>query len=186
MAISRREKIIVAVTGVVLGAFALDRVILTPWLDRRADALARVDLAQQDLTRAQQTFQNDQRAQRNWRRMAGDTLRTDAPAAEAQVLNRVRDWAQDAGLSLTSLKPERNEREKGYHKVTIRATATGSMRGVSRFLFEVQNADVPLRVADMQLTSRKEGADDLTLNLGLSTIYLPPEEPRAAAGEATR
>jgi hypothetical protein len=181
---SKRERMIGLVAGGVLGLLALDQILLSPLLARLDAADLRVNEAQIGLADARKLFQGDLQGRRDWNTMAGESLKLDAPAAESQLLNAVRDWAQAAGLGLTSLKPERNEKEQGYQKLTIRATATGSMRQASRFLQSVQSADIPVRVSDIQIASRKEGTDDLTLNLGLSTIYLPPEPAQGAGGGA--
>ena len=37
-----------------------------------------------------------------------------------------------------------------------------------------------LRISDLQIVTRKEGTDDLTLQVGLATIYLPAESREAA------
>jgi hypothetical protein len=60
------------------------------------------------------------------------------------------------------------------------------MYAVSRFLWRVETAKVPIRVKEMQLGSRKEGADDLTLTLRLSTLYQAPQPilPTEAAAPA--
>jgi hypothetical protein len=40
-----------------------------------------------------------------------------------------------------------------------------------------------VRVTDMQLSSKKEGTDELAIQLGISTVYLAPEDktPKPAA-----
>jgi hypothetical protein len=101
-----------------------------------------------------------------------------ASQAESQVLNSVREWAQDARLSLSSVKPERTEKEKDYYKITFRATASGTMQQVTRFLYSVQTGSVPARITDVSITSRKEGTDDLTLTLGIATIHPVPESEK--------
>jgi Tfp pilus assembly protein PilO len=181
---SKRERMIGFLAAGVLGALALDQLLVTPLLARLDDANRRHDVAEQQLAQNQQWLDRDLNLRREWNRMAGESLKIDAPAAEGQLLNRVRDWAQDAGLSLTSLKPERPVREQGYQKLTIRATATGTMRQSSRFLLAIQNADIPVRVNDVQLTARREGTDDLALSVAVATIYLPPEAPGAAGSAA--
>lgn len=179
---SKRERMIALIAGGVLGVLALDQLLVSPLLARKADAEQRLENAIRDQARATQVFERDLVRRREWRDIAGQSLKVDAPAAESQVLNRVRDWAQEAGLSLTSLKPEPNAREQGYQKLTIRATATGTMRQTSRFLQSVQNADIPVRINELQLTARREGADDLNVSVAVATIYLPPEAPGPAGG----
>lgn len=172
---NKREKRIGIVAGIVLGALVLDSMLISPLLERRSDANTRIGNATLDLAKADQLFQNDARAQQVWKQMSGNSLQPDASTAESQVLNAARRWAQDAGLTLTSLKPERSEREQGFVKITVRATGTGTMRRMVQFLSAVQNADIPIRVSDMQIDSRNPNTDELTFQIGLATIYLPPE-----------
>jgi hypothetical protein len=179
---SKRERMVGLIAGGVLGVLALDQLLVSPLLARKADADQRLTAALDDQKRATQVFQRDLARRREWKEIAGESLKVDAPAAESQLLNRVRDWAQEAGLGLTSLKPERNDREQGYQKLTIRATGTGTMRQTSRFLQSVQNADIPIRVNELQLTARREGTDDLNVSIAVATIYLPPEAPGTAGG----
>ncbi len=184
MTLSTRERIIAVATVTVLALLALDRTILTPWLDRLDAAQGVLAQQQQQLQRAEQTFNNRTRAQRKWRSLTGETLQADASTAESQVLNHVRDWASAAGLSLTALKPERSEKDAAFVKIIIRATATGSMKQMARFLHSAQTTELPLRITDLQLSSRKEGTDDLALTVGLATIFQPRDAPKSA-GEVT-
>ena len=55
------------------------------------------------------------------------------------------------------------------------------MRAVARFLWEMESADLPLRIHDVQLGSRTEGRDDLSVQLHFSTLYAPPAEVEEGA-----
>ena len=46
---------------------------------------------------------------------------------------------------------------------------------------EMESADLPLRIHDVQLGSRTEGRDDLSLQLHFSTLYAPAPELAQAA-----
>ena len=48
------------------------------------------------------------------------------------------------------------------------------MDQVSRFLFAVDAARIPVRTADVQISTRKDGTDDLAVQITLATIYEPP------------
>ena len=178
--LSQREKIIGWVAGVAIGSLVLDTVLIQPLDDRLDAAGVRVAEATIAVSNAENVLQNDLRARRAWKEMGGDALLADASAAESQVSNHVHAWAQQSGLALTSLKPERNEQENEFRKITLRATAAGTMQQITAFLYAVQTADIPIRVSDIQIGARKEGTDDLSLQIGLATIYLPPPPEDAA------
>ena len=174
--INTREKRIALIVGLLLAALALDRAFVSPLLARYDTAQDRIELATQDLTRAAQLFENESRARRRASEMAGDTLMFDAPSAESQLLNSVRQWAQESGLELNSLKLDRAETAQGFGKLTARAAATGRTESLARFLHAVQASPIPVRISDINATSRREGTDDLNVQIGLSTIFLPPAE----------
>ena len=81
--------------------------------------------------------------------MSRGALRTDSSEAESVILNSVREWAQDAGLMLSSVKPERAEKEKQFMKITFRANATGNIAAISRFMWSLQTSKAPIRVTDL-------------------------------------
>ena len=59
----------------------------------------------------------------------------------------------------------------GYH-----CQATGTMRQLSRFFLGLETAPIPLRVNDVQITPQsKEGLDDVSVQMSISTICMPPE-----------
>lgn len=187
MKLNHREKIIAIVVGGVVALYVVDQLFLTPMLDRLSRANRTIEDGRLAVNDADALRNNSVRAQRNWTSIAGDTLKRDASTAEQQLLNRIQDWAQSSNLSLTSLKPERNEKEKDFDRVTIRTSGNGSMSQIGRFLYALNESKVPVRVSDLQITSRKDGADDLAVQLGISTIYLQPEPPKngqQAAGGA--
>ena len=180
MKLSGRERIIAIGAVGVIGALALDSVLITPLIDRMNTANAVVKSNEQALNDGKALIENQTAAARAWKRIAGESLKRDASAAEGQLLNKVRDYAQSSGLAVSSLKPERSEKENDFQRITVRASATGNMSQMSRFLYSLKNADIPLRVSDVQFAARKEGTDDLSLQIGVSTIYIPPPDPAVA------
>ena len=54
-------------------------------------------------------------------------------------------------LWLASIKPERTEKEKDFQKLIFRATGTGGMAQVGRFLHHIQAADMPIRANEIKV-----------------------------------
>ena len=173
---SKRERNIAIAALVVLGLLALDQVVLSPLFERTELAQARAAAAQQEVAAANQTLQRQLLERRRWKKVGGETLRPTAAAAEGQLVNRVPAWAAESGLSLTSIRPDRVDAAEGFGRISLRVTATGGLADVGRFLFAVENADVPVRVSDFALVTREEGEDDLSMQLTLATIYDLPRE----------
>jgi len=184
--LSKRERYVVWATLAAAGIFALDRLVYTPLMAQWADIEGRTTTAQLELIDANKLIKESRLKNRAWAAMIGKRLPRDASEAESQIFSSVRDWASESRLSLSSVKPERNEKEQDFYRITFRATAGGNMAQVSRFLYHIQTSGVPARITDITITTRKEGTDELTLNLGIATLYPVPEseKPRPPAQTA--
>jgi hypothetical protein len=190
MVFTKRERTIIVVTLSVLGILGIDRYVLTPLLDRYEQSEVRRESLQAEMVKARSLLERRELIAPRWRQMVTDGLQRDPAEAESQALHAVQDWAADAGLDLSSLKPERAReplkleplREKPtlerpremteLREITLHAAGTGSMAAVSRFLWLVETAPIPIKVKVLQLGARQEGTDNLTLQVRLSTLYL--------------
>jgi hypothetical protein len=171
------------VTVSAVGLLAVYYGIVSPLLDRKSDLDMKVREARLQLDRAERLIDDSHRlgpvlAQR----LAGPVKKT-ASEAESQMLKSIGEWAHDARMTAPSIdKPDRGEREKDFAKMTFRASATGTMSQIGNFLWRMNTSSVPVRVGEMTLATHKEGTDDLTLQLSISTIYLAADTEKSAAG----
>jgi len=193
MTFSKREQIILLLTLVALGALVLDFFALTPLLQRIDEVKTQRTLLLTRMTKAESLLQRRRVLAPRWRRMVTESLKHDPGEAESQVLHAIGAWAEKAGLNLTSVRPDRSAEETPLPEIDFRAAGTGSMSAVSRFLWGLETASIPVKVKNLQVSSRKEGTDSLSLQLTFSTLYLadpaqeaPPEADSAPASEGAR
>lgn len=178
MVLTKRERYIGIITVAVLSILVLDQFILTPAMTRMDELDAKTAQAQQELLNAQQLFNSSRRANREWKTIAGDAMTRDTGDPESRVLNSVREWAQDEGMRLPSVIPQPAQVERGFNKIVFRATGSGNLNQVGRFLYRVKTAQMPLRITDLQITS-KDGTDELSVNFGIATISPAPEPEKS-------
>jgi len=184
MAFTKRERLILLVMVAVLGALVLDRFALTPLLDRRQEVQTRRDALLSEMARAESLLHRRRVIGPRWRRMMAEGMKRDPGEAESQVLRAIGAWADEARLDLVSLRPERSDEETLLPEIEFRATGTGSMAAVSRFLWRLETAAIPLRVKALELASRREGTDNLSIQLKVSTLYLPGQPETKGESEA--
>ncbi|HEX8520736.1 MAG TPA: GspMb/PilO family protein [Tepidisphaeraceae bacterium] len=189
MVLSKRERYIGIITGSALLILGLDHFVFTPLIAQKDALDAKIVDARDEQDRASKLFKRRREASAIWNTMVNGGLQRDASAAEVQVQHSLNDWAAESRMSLSQLKTERTEKEKDFYRITMRAVGTGGMSEISRFLWRIQTATVPVRVTDLQITSRKDGTDELTVSIGVSTISLVPDAEKtktASAGAAMR
>ncbi len=182
MILSKRERYIALAAIGALALLVADRYVLTPITDLNAQAVNEVQALTGELELASSLFLQKGVMVGKWNKMVAGGLKMEAGEAESQVLHAMQDWAGDAGLDLWSIKPERLDQGEDLREIVFQAAATGPMSAVSRFLWLVETTSIPLRIKEMQLGSRREGTDLLSLQLRVSTLYLAVSQP-AAKGE---
>jgi hypothetical protein len=181
MVLSRRERLIALAAILVVGAFVLDGFVLTPtWRRLQATEDQKQELLAQ-ITEAQSLFERRGLLERKSKKMLSDGLRTDAEA-ESRVARALDEWSADTRLTLTSVKPERAAGDKGLKEMTFVVAGKGRLDAVARFLYEMETADMPLKVKDMQLGSSESG-DSISLQLTLSALYLGGS-PKSSEGQS--
>lgn len=181
MVLSRRERYIFIGTLLALGLLALDRLALSPLLEHRSAIEAQRASLSVELARARTLMTRHSDMDPRWREMVRAGMKSDPAEAESQVLHAVRDWAEEAGLALSLLKPDRLPEKTRLPEIVFQAAGTGNMRGVARLLWRIQTAPIPIKAIETQISARKDGLDDLSFQLRISTVYAPPPPATVAA-----
>ena len=187
MALSKRETYIFVGAVVALGAVLGDYLVVGPLLAARQDAQARRQSLAGKLRRAHATLDESRRLAPRWREMTAAAIQNEDDEAVSQVLHAVRDWADAAGVSLSLLQRERQTEKTPLPTIAFQAAGTGTMDSVAKLLWRMQNATIPVRVTELQVWARSEGTDDLSVQMRLSTVYLPgSQSPASGTGTASK
>ncbi|HNY77141.1 MAG: hypothetical protein RBS72_01590 [Sedimentisphaerales bacterium] len=178
MVLTQRERIILIVTLLCVGLLIVSKFVVDPAQARLDEMEAQRQQLQGDLEEAQMLLGNRGTMQRKWNTLVADGLRNDAEA-ESKVLSDLGEWADNAGLSLSSIKPDRVASDKGLQEMIFTVAGKGTIEAVSRFLWQIETAALPARIRDMQLGSGSESESTMSLQLHLSVLYLGAPQKQA-------
>lgn len=178
--LSKREKLIAIATLVVLllwpFLWPLDKFVLTPVLNRLGEAKDTRQRLVAQLEEAQNLFDRRRVMEKRWKQFGSGGLET-VSQAESRVLHAVGEWARDSRLTLTSVKPQRQATEStDVQEMTVSVAGTGSLQAVTRFLWNVEHAAIPIKIKDLQLGSANDTGSEMSLQLQLSTLYIGATE----------
>jgi Tfp pilus assembly protein PilO len=174
MGLSKRERIIVLVTILVVGALVADRFVLAPIVNGLGELKAERQKSLGQVAKAKNLLQQKQQIEKKKALSAG--LRSDAEA-ESRVAKALDQWAEDARLTLTSVKPDRVAGgDKGLKEIIFVIAGKGELDAVAWFLYQVETSELPVKVKHMQLGSTSEAGDSMSLELRISTLYLAADE----------
>lgn len=182
---TKNERTLIIITAAAAVLFLGDRYVAEPYLATREQLRTDIETARDQERKDRKIAADARRANRRWAEMTRSGLRSEPQAAESQMLQAIQDWASSSGITLTGIKPDRTETDKQFRRIVFRVAATGNMSSFTRFLWRIQNTTaVPARVVDISVTSKKEGADDLNVSLGISTLLLASEPDKNQPGGA--
>ena len=173
MALSPREKYIAIGVGAAVVLYALDAAVLTPYSDRLTAIEQETVDAETHLAAQSDLFKANRDLKVVWTAMTRGGLSPDWSVADSQLAQALLKWAGDAGVSVTSVKPDRSAVENGFQVISYHFTCNGSTPEVTKLLWDIETATIPVRLTDVQITPRKEGTDDLTIQFGVSTLVQP-------------
>ncbi len=180
---SSRERNLAIIVASVVAVGLVYQFVVDPYF-RKRDELKTATVAKQDeLADADRTVRRARRLRDVETNLQTRGLKKDVAEARSQLLYAVSGWAKDAGVSLTSLKEGRTTTEGRWIQINTQATATGSQKAIANLLWRVESSTLPVRISEMTINSRREGSDDLQINLGVSTLCPNPEAetPRRTA-----
>jgi hypothetical protein len=162
---------------------AVDRIAFSPLMERRSQTQTTHEALVSELSQAHALMARRQQLAPKWQQMVQAGMVSDPAEAESRILHAIGDWAQEAGISLSLLKPDRLTEKSRLPEIAFQASGVGNLRAIARLLWRVQTAAIPIKVTEMQVGARKEGEDNLTFQIRVSTVYSPPPSSAAAGSD---
>jgi hypothetical protein len=180
--LSKREKYIALGVGIAVSLWLLDSVLLSPYLSGRETLVTQRDAASQKLKDADVLFARRKRLQSIWAEMQKGGLKSDPSEADTQAQHAVLDWFDRSGVYLAALKSDPHVSQEGkFQVIKYHIQGEGRMRQIAQLLWAVETATIPVRVDDLSIKPRgREGTDELTVELGISTLSTMPEADRTS------
>jgi hypothetical protein len=177
--LSQRERNIVIATVTTLSLLAVFEWGVSPYLAKRAEVVASRKALDDDLEKRDRLFSRQDRLRKVWKEIQAGGLKTDSYEAESQAETAVLTWAGAAGLELTGIKADRSVTEGKFQINSFHITVTGPLRSVSRLFYAIETASIPLRINEVQIRPQREGTDELTVQVSLSTLSQLPDSSKS-------
>lgn len=185
MILSKREKYIAFGTAGAVGLLILNSFVLDPYTAAMDDIHTKHDHATAEWNEDASLFASQKTKQKDWKEMQDHGLKTDESQADSQLQHAILRWAQLAGVTTQVLKSDSAKMTGDFDVIGYRITASGSMLSISRLLWAMETASIPIRLSDVRVTPEREGTDQLSVQVGVSTISAPPGSVTPAPAPST-
>lgn len=172
MQIKNRQQLlaILAIAGlVILGG---DSLIVSPLIDSWKKRETKIVSLRETLDKNTKLVAREAVIQSRWDHMRTNTFQGDTSGAGDQMFKAFDRWATASRITVASIKPQWKQSEDDYTTLECRADASGNMDKIARFLHEVENDPLAIKVEAVEITSHDNDGQQLTLGLQVSGLLI--------------
>ncbi len=176
MNINNRQQLLAIIAIGAIGLFAGDRLVRAPLMASWTERAARIKELRRSVEQGAQLLKREQPIRSRWESMRTNTLPRQVSVAENQVLKSFDRWSQDSRISISSIKPQWKGNSDDFLTLECRVDAFGTLSTLTRFLYDIEKDPLALKVEAVEISSRGDDGQQLTLGLQVSGLLLNPQE----------
>jgi hypothetical protein len=171
-----RQHWLAIVAAVAVALWAGDRFVLEPLQTGWAKRKATIAELRQSVSQGAQLLARSGSIRTRWDSMQSNTLPQEASLAEGNVLKAFDRWSELSRVSITAIRPQWRRGAENHATLECRVDGYGSLATITRFLYEIENDPLALKVDTVELSARDNEGALLTLGLQVSGLLLSPPE----------
>lgn len=176
MQIKDRQQFLTILAGIAVALLILDKIVappLTNFWNTRAKELT--DL-QAQVKEGQRLKVRSSGIRAEWAAIQAASLTNNPTVAQQQLYRAIDRWTESSGVTVNSITPqEKDGSDASYKTIECRVDATGSIDRVSRFLYDLENDPLALKLQTVELTSSDNTGQQLALGVQVSGLILIPK-----------
>lgn len=173
---NRREKLLAITAAAVIGLLAVDRMAIRPLTQLWKDRATRIEELNTSINKGELLTARADDIRRRWAEMQSGTLPDNRPDAENLILKALSEWNKFSRITFTAIKPQWKNVDEDHSILECRAAVTGDMEAITRFIYALEDDELPLRVENMQLSAQDKNGQELSLDIVFSGLLLNQEQ----------
>ncbi len=175
MKIESRQQLLAVLAIVAVALLAADKLLFSPLTSAWKARSTRIAELRRSVSQGALLLEREEAIRSRWDSMKTNTLPSNVSAAENEVLKAFDRWSQDSRISIASIKPQWKRTSDDFMTLECRADAFGSLSALTRFLYEVEKDRLALKVEAVEINSRDNDGQQLSLGLQVSGLLLIPQ-----------
>lgn len=176
MQIKDRQKFLTILAITALALLVLDKIVTPPLTKFWRDRSQRITDLQNQVREGEVLKRNKAHIRADWAEIQAATLTNNTTLAEQQLFRGVDHWSQSSGVTVSSMTPQwKQSSDTSYKTIECRVDASGSIDRVARFLYELENDPMALKLESVELTASDNTGQQLALGVQISGLILTPK-----------
>jgi hypothetical protein len=173
--IKNRQQLLIVAAIAAVALLGGDRLLFKPLTKSWDNRSMQIKELRERVRNGQALLQRDQVIRSRWAQMQGNTLTNNASAAEQRFFRSIDSWAQTSRASILAVTPQWRRDTDDHATYQCRVDASGNLPTLSRFIYEIQNDPMAVKLESVELTARDKEGQQLALALQLSGLVLTPK-----------
>ncbi|MGD1029956.1 MAG: hypothetical protein ABSA05_02345 [Opitutaceae bacterium] len=177
--IPKRQRLLIIGAGACVALLVLDKLVFSPLGDLWDAHSAEIDKLRQSVARGESMIARAAVTRQTWAGMQSGALARDQAQSEYDVIAAIEGWGRTSNVELGSIKPVwKHGANDSYSLLECRLDASGTLPALTRFMYELGRSPLALRADSVELASRDDTGDILTLGLTITGLRLAPLEEK--------
>jgi hypothetical protein len=172
---NRQQLLGILAVGVV-ALLVCDRLVFSPLTRTWKARTARIAELKKSVTQGSTLLAREGSIRMRWDTMRTNTLSSQMSVSEGQVVKAFDRWSQDSRIGISAIRPQAKRAAEDYATLECRVDAFGNLSALTRFLYDIERDPLGLRVEVVEVTSRDNSGQQLTVGLQVSGLVLNPSE----------
>jgi hypothetical protein len=159
---------------VALGLYAADKLVFDPVMGAWNARSKRINDLRLQVRQGKALAERELAIRSDWEKKQKSTLTNNPSAAEQQFFQALERWRQNSRVNIVGTTPQWKTDADDYSTYQCRVEASGNLSALSKFLFDVENEPMALKLESVELSAHDKEGQQLSLGLQLSGLVLTP------------
>lgn len=171
MQIKNRQTVLLLVAAGALLFFVGDKLVFTPLVEGWQARTKHIAELKRNIEQGEMLISREQTIRDNWNHMQTNTLSSNNSLAQSAMFKAFERWSEKSRMKVGAIKPQWKHNDD-YTTLECRANATGDIQALSKFIYEAEKDEMAVKVDSVEITSRDNNGQQLSLVLQVSGLVL--------------
>ncbi len=174
----KRTRLLVAVVGIVVVGFLLDKFLLSPWMEKWARLSDEIRTADADLQKAEAILGREDEVRKEWEKVQALLAKPRVPDVQNHFVAHLNEIWTEVGVTADVSINDRPQQQGDFKEYVYEAKLKLPWDKLLKLLVELNNSREFVKVQRLGVTSQYEREDRLDVDLKVSTIEHVAARPR--------
>ena len=175
MVLARREKLIAAITLIIVFITICDRFLITPAIKSWRGISDRLKQTEISINKAQMIISKEDQFKHQWENLTKSSLRAGEKDPQAAFTNYLEELAKKAKVSFTNVVLIKKNEKDDYIELVFSIEFSSPIEGASKFLYYLDISPELIKIMDLNISSPSSAIETLNVKTRISVVVIKKE-----------